>query len=85
MGTVASLLLLASMQNQVVLGAARASSQPVGSVAVAVSTGFWSDFVDGFRAALNQLGASEPQAQQTLVAMEHYQSTDFSQFDTAPM
>ena len=87
-GTVASLLLLASVQNQVALGTARATTQPIGPVTVAMSTGFWSNVADGLRAAFHMdigIGASEPQAQQTLVAMEHYQNTDFSQFDTAPM
>ncbi|MDJ0367130.1 hypothetical protein QMK33_18420 [Hymenobacter sp. H14-R3] len=84
-GVVASLLVLASANNQVALGAARATSMPVGITAVAQESGFWADFLAGFRAALNQVGVTESQEQHTLVAMEHYQSADFSQFDGAPM
>ncbi|MDJ0367127.1 hypothetical protein QMK33_18405 [Hymenobacter sp. H14-R3] len=83
-GALAAVLLVASSGNQVALGAANATTATVPTTTTSMQAQMWwaaitGDFVQGIVDGLQR--SPQFSEQNTLVAMQHYQSTDFSTFD----
>lgn len=82
-GALATLLLFASTTNQEALGAATVTTAPLKAQTSLVAVSWWASFYLGITAAVN--GPQPTGKSVSLVALEHYQSNDFSQFDVASM